>query len=97
MTHGASLTHIVDRFQIGLFADNIFDGYAVTAIGNDISSFNQVPTDEPRGERGAPLGAAIVSGRSYRGAATAAPYPSITASRSSTLPVAKAVYSSPTA
>jgi iron complex outermembrane receptor protein len=45
VTHSAALNYITDRFQIGLFADNIFDKYAVTAIGNDISSYNQVRTD----------------------------------------------------
>jgi iron complex outermembrane receptor protein len=45
VTHGAALNYITNQFQIGLFADNIFDKYAVTAIGNDISSYNQVRTD----------------------------------------------------
>lgn len=45
VTHSASLTYISERFEIGLFADNIFDKYAVTAISNDISSYNQVRTD----------------------------------------------------
>jgi iron complex outermembrane receptor protein len=45
VTHGASLNYITERFEIGLFADNIFDKYAVTAISNDISSHNQVRTD----------------------------------------------------
>jgi iron complex outermembrane recepter protein len=44
-THSLSLNYITDRFQVGLFADNIFDKYAVTAISNDISSYNQVRTD----------------------------------------------------
>ena len=34
-----------ERYDVGLFADNVFDKYAITAIGNDISSFNQVRTD----------------------------------------------------
>jgi len=42
VTHRASLTYRADRFEIGLFADNIFDKYAVTSIGNDLSSFNRV-------------------------------------------------------
>jgi len=45
VTHSASLNYISERFEIGLFADNIFDKYAVTAISNDISSYNQVRTD----------------------------------------------------
>lgn len=45
VTHSASLTYSTDRYDVGLFADNIFDKYAVTSIGNDISSFNQVRTD----------------------------------------------------
>ncbi len=45
VTHSASVNYIGDRFEVGLFADNIFDKYAVTAISNDISSFNQVRTD----------------------------------------------------
>jgi outer membrane receptor protein involved in Fe transport len=45
MTHRAAITYRSERFDIGLFADNIFDKYAVTAISNDISSFNQVRTD----------------------------------------------------
>ncbi len=42
ITHRVSVTYHNDRFEISLFADNIFDKYAVTAISNDISSFNQV-------------------------------------------------------
>jgi iron complex outermembrane receptor protein len=45
VTHSASLNYITKQFEIGLFADNIFDKYAVTAISNDISSYNQVRTD----------------------------------------------------
>jgi outer membrane receptor protein involved in Fe transport len=45
ITHSASLTYITKRFEVGLFADNLFDKYAVTAISNDMSSFNQVRTD----------------------------------------------------
>ncbi|MCX8475759.1 MAG: TonB-dependent receptor [Sphingomonas sp.] len=45
VTHGVSLNYISERFEIGLFADNLFDKYAVTAISNDVSSYNQVRTD----------------------------------------------------
>jgi hypothetical protein len=45
VTHGLSVNYISDKYEIGLFADNIFDKYAVTAISNDISSYNQVRTD----------------------------------------------------
>lgn len=45
ITHSASINYVTDRFEIGLFADNIFDKYAVTAISNDYSSYNQVRTD----------------------------------------------------
>ncbi|MET0363742.1 MAG: TonB-dependent receptor [Sphingobium sp.] len=40
-THRASVTYHGERMDIGLFADNIFDKYAVTAINNDVSSYNQ--------------------------------------------------------
>ena len=42
ITHSVSVNYITDRFEIGLFADNLTDKYAVTAISNDISSYNQV-------------------------------------------------------
>ncbi|WP_341871520.1 TonB-dependent receptor [Sphingomonas faeni] len=45
VTHSASLTYVTKPFEVGLFADNIFDKYAVTAISNDISSYNQVRSD----------------------------------------------------
>lgn len=45
VTHSASVNYVTDRFEIGLFADNLTDKYAVTAISNDISSFNQVRGD----------------------------------------------------
>lgn len=45
VTHSASLKYVTNRYEIGLFADNIFDKYAVTAISNDVSSYNQVRTD----------------------------------------------------
>jgi iron complex outermembrane receptor protein len=44
-TQSASLNYITDQFEVGVFADNIFDKYAVTAISNDISSYNLVRTD----------------------------------------------------
>jgi outer membrane receptor protein involved in Fe transport len=43
-THRASLTYHARKFEIGAFVDNIFDKYAVTAISNDKSSYNQVRT-----------------------------------------------------
>jgi outer membrane receptor protein involved in Fe transport len=45
ITHSVSVTYIAKRFEVGLFADNLFDKYAVTAISNDVSSFDQVRTD----------------------------------------------------
>ncbi|MCP8890310.1 TonB-dependent receptor [Sphingomonas faeni] len=45
VTHSASLNYVTKPFEVGLFADNIFDKYAVTAISNDISSYNQVRSD----------------------------------------------------
>ncbi|KRB82909.1 TonB-dependent receptor [Sphingomonas sp. Root710] len=45
VTHRASVTYRAKAFEVMLFADNIFDKYAVTAIGNDKSSFNQVRTN----------------------------------------------------
>ena len=45
VTHRASLTYVTPKYDIGLFADNIFDKYAVTAISNDISSYNLVRTN----------------------------------------------------
>lgn len=41
LTHRASVTYHGEHFDLGLFADNIFDKYATTGISNDISSFNQ--------------------------------------------------------
>jgi hypothetical protein len=38
------VTYHGEHFDLGVFADNIFDKYAVTAIGNDISSYNQTRT-----------------------------------------------------
>ncbi len=42
ITHRASITYHAEHFDLGIFADNIFDKYAITGINNDISSFNQV-------------------------------------------------------
>jgi len=44
VTHRASLTYHAKKFEAGLFVDNLFDKYAVTAISNDVSSYNQVRT-----------------------------------------------------
>lgn len=44
VTHRAAVTYRTDRFDVGLFADNIFDKFAITSINNDRSSFNQVRT-----------------------------------------------------
>jgi outer membrane receptor protein involved in Fe transport len=41
ITHRASITYHAEHFDLGVFADNIFNKYAVTAISNDISSYNQ--------------------------------------------------------
>lgn len=41
-THRASVTYHAEHFDLGIFADNIFDKYAVTGINNDRSSYNQV-------------------------------------------------------
>jgi iron complex outermembrane receptor protein len=43
--HSASLNYVTKQYEVGVFADNIFDKYAVTAISNDVSSKNQVRTD----------------------------------------------------
>jgi len=45
LTHRASITYHAEHFDLGIFADNIFDKYAVTGVLNDVSSFNQVRTD----------------------------------------------------
>lgn len=45
VTHSASLKYASDAYEVTLFADNLFDKYAVTAISNDVSSYNQVRTD----------------------------------------------------
>ncbi|RYE71188.1 MAG: TonB-dependent receptor, partial [Oxalobacteraceae bacterium] len=36
--HRASLTYDTDTYSVTLFANNIFDKYAVTSVGNDRSS-----------------------------------------------------------
>lgn len=43
-THRAAVTYHGEHFDLGVFADNIFNKYAVTGINNDISSYNQVRT-----------------------------------------------------
>lgn len=45
VTHSVSLNYSTEQYDIGLFADNVFDKYAITSISNDISSFNQVRSD----------------------------------------------------
>ena len=42
VTHRASLTYRNKTFDVSLFADNIFDKYAVTSVGNDQSSLYRV-------------------------------------------------------
>ena len=42
VTHRASLTYRTKKFDVSLFADNIFDKYAVTSVGNDRSSLYRV-------------------------------------------------------
>lgn len=44
VTHRASITYHAKKFDIGVYADNIFDKYAVTSISNDLSSYNQTRT-----------------------------------------------------
>ncbi|MEH3036241.1 MAG: TonB-dependent receptor [Sphingomonas adhaesiva] len=44
VTHRAAITYRTDRFDIGVFGDNLFDKYAITSISNDRSSFNQTRT-----------------------------------------------------
>lgn len=41
VTHRASVTYRTTHYDLGIFADNIFDKYAVTGISNDRSSYNQ--------------------------------------------------------
>lgn len=42
VTHRASLTYRTKKYDVTVFADNIFDKYAVTSIGNDQSSLNRI-------------------------------------------------------
>lgn len=42
LTHRASLTYRTKKYDVSLFADNIFDKYAVTSVGNDQSSLNRI-------------------------------------------------------
>ena len=42
VTHRASLTYGTRAFEASFFADNIFDKYAVTSVGNDLSSFDRI-------------------------------------------------------
>jgi outer membrane receptor protein involved in Fe transport len=42
LTHRASLTYRTKRYDVTLFADNIFDKYAVTSVGNDQSSLDRI-------------------------------------------------------
>lgn len=44
VTHRAAVTYHARTYEIGVYADNIFNKYAVTAISNDLSSYNQVRT-----------------------------------------------------
>jgi outer membrane receptor protein involved in Fe transport len=41
ITHRASVTYHAKVFDISVYADNLFDKYAVTSISNDLSSYNQ--------------------------------------------------------
>ncbi len=40
VTHRAAITYHGEHFDLGVYADNIFNKYAVTGIGNDLSSYN---------------------------------------------------------
>jgi outer membrane receptor protein involved in Fe transport len=44
VTHRASVTYHGGMFDLGVFADNIFDKYAVTAVSNDRGSYDQTRT-----------------------------------------------------
>ena len=35
--HRAGISYETDRFDLTLFANNIFDKYAVTSVGNDLT------------------------------------------------------------
>ncbi len=54
ITHRASLTYRTKRYDVTLFADNIFDKYAVTSIGNDQSSLNRIRDGTRDGGLGGP-------------------------------------------
>ncbi len=45
VTHRASVAFHSDAFDVAMFADNIFDKYAVTSVGNDRSSLYRQRTD----------------------------------------------------
>ena len=45
VTHRAAVTFHAQKFDVGLFADNIFDKYAVTSVGDNLSSLYRVRTD----------------------------------------------------
>jgi outer membrane receptor protein involved in Fe transport len=42
VTHRAAVTYHGGKFDVGMFADNIFDKYAVTSVSNDESSLYRV-------------------------------------------------------
>ncbi|MEN2792871.1 TonB-dependent receptor [Sphingomonas oligophenolica] len=42
ITHRASVTFHAPKYEVSLFADNIFDKYAITSIGNDRSSLDRI-------------------------------------------------------
>jgi outer membrane receptor protein involved in Fe transport len=44
VTHRASITYHAKMFDVGLYADNIFDKYAVTAVEQSVGSYNQTRT-----------------------------------------------------
>jgi len=44
VTHRATVTYHAPMYDVSLFADNIFDKYAITSISNDVSSYNQTRT-----------------------------------------------------
>lgn len=44
ITHRASVTYHAKKFEVGIFADNIFDKYAITAISNTTAAYDQTRT-----------------------------------------------------
>jgi iron complex outermembrane recepter protein len=42
MMHRASVSYSLDRFELTLFANNIFDKYAITGVSNDLTRFRQI-------------------------------------------------------